>query len=272
MTKHASDQGIRGELASLYDVFVDWPGRLGREMPGLRRRLEAAGARRVLDVGCATGRHIEALRQAGYQTHGADVSSDMLRSAAERLGDDAGLHAWRLGDPPPRRLLEAAPFDAIACLGNVWPAVTTDADVAAACRAMRDLLQPGGTLLIGLKALAVRRESGNPYMPLLKRTYEGRPIFFIRTVDFDVPPGDCGEPLCDFHMVVVRGGGADPAAAVSCDIHEVRRLRTWSPGELGRTFGHAGLAAVAVSACIGDPSVEPTGEDVFVHAQRPADA
>jgi len=269
MTKHTTDKGIRGELTSLYDVFVDWPGRLSREMPGLTRRLEAAGARRVLDVGCGTGRHVEALREAGYDAHGSDVSDDMLRSAAELLGDDAGLHTWRLGDAPPESLHEAAPFDAIACLGNVWPAVTSDADVHAACSAMLELLRPGGILVIGLKAADVRRQSGNPYMPLLKRTYEGRPIFFIRTVDFDVPPGESGEPLCDFHMVVVRGGGADPDEHVTCDLHEVRRIRAWSPLDLERTFTNAGFIDVRVSASIGDPDLEPTGEDVFVHARRP---
>ena len=63
----------RGELASFYDVFVDWPGRLGREMPGLLRRLRAEGARRILDAGCGTGRHVAALREEGFLAYGADA-------------------------------------------------------------------------------------------------------------------------------------------------------------------------------------------------------
>lgn len=106
-------EGIRGPMAELYDVFVDWPGRLARELPGLERRLRAVGARRVLDVGCGTGRHVAALRERGYDAHGADASEEMLERARALLGGDAGLHLWRLGDPPPADLLAAAPFDAV---------------------------------------------------------------------------------------------------------------------------------------------------------------
>ncbi|MCC7015571.1 MAG: hypothetical protein IT454_23635, partial [Planctomycetes bacterium] len=42
----------RGEMSRLYDVFVDWNGRLARELPGLEAELRAVGARRVLDAGC----------------------------------------------------------------------------------------------------------------------------------------------------------------------------------------------------------------------------
>jgi hypothetical protein len=31
---------MRPEMTRLYDVFVDWHGRLGREMPGIRKRLD----------------------------------------------------------------------------------------------------------------------------------------------------------------------------------------------------------------------------------------
>ncbi len=263
------DKGIRGDLAKLYDVFVDWPGRLSREIPGLTRRLHEAGAGRVLDVGCGTGRHVQALRQHGFDTDGADVSDDMLTAAAALLDGSSGLHRWRLGDDPPASLKAAAPFDAIVCLGNVWPAITTDAQVQAACRSMLDLLQPGGIVVLGLKAVACRRDAGDPYMPLLKRTHEGRPIFFIRAVDFDVPGGAAEGTLCDLHMIVVRGGGDEPAEHVTSDLHEVRRVRAWSPAELELAFNLAGFQAVHVSAAIGDTTDRPTGEDVFVHARRP---
>ena len=46
--RESSTQPITGTLSELYDVFIDWPGRLSRELSGLERRL--AGARRVHDV------------------------------------------------------------------------------------------------------------------------------------------------------------------------------------------------------------------------------
>lgn len=265
-----ADNAIEGRLAALYDVFVDWPGRLSRELPGLRRRLDAVGAERVLDVGCGTGQHVAALREAGYDAHGADASGEMLDRAAERVGDgEAGFWLWRLGEGPPAALVDAAPFDAITCMGNVWPQVTAEPEVGRAAEAVRSLLRPGGVLLAGLKAVAVRRDRGERFMPLLKRTHEGRAIFFVRFIDFDVPPGPGGEDVCDFHMTIVRGSAAEPASA---ELHEARRLRVWSPGGLRRAFTDAGFDPVAVSGKLADPSADPTGEDVFVIAHRPADA
>jgi SAM-dependent methyltransferase len=259
---------IEGTMADLYDVFVDWKGRLGREMPGLKRRLRKADAHRVLDVGCGTGRHVRALLDAGFDAHGADVSEDMLVRARACVGEETRLHAWRLGDPAPAALAAAGPFDAVVCLGNVWPQVTGESDVATALEALRRLLRPGGLLLIGLKAVAVRRDAGNPYLPLLKREHEGRTLFFVRFADFAVPPGDDGAELCDFHMTVVAGDGTDerePAAL----LHRVSRMRVWSPAGLEAAIAATGFANVHASARLDDPSTAPESEDVFVHAHAP---
>jgi SAM-dependent methyltransferase len=266
-TRAEDERGIAGPLAGLYDVFVDWPGRLAREMPGLSARLAAAGARRVLDVGCGTGRHVRALLDAGFDAHGADVSEAMLAQAREHVGDPARLHAWRMGTPASAALSAAAPFDAITCLGNAWPSLLDDREIAATLAAFRRLLVPGGSILIGLKAVAIRRESGQPYLPLLKRMHAGEALFFVRFCDFSVAPSAAGgADLCDFHMTVLRGdAAAESPAAV---LHSASRWRVWSPASLERCFGAAGLEA-RVSASLGDPEAPPTGEDVFVHATLP---
>ena len=255
-------KGITGTMAGFYNVFVDWKGRLSREMPGLLELLRAADARSVLDVGCGTGRHVQALLDEGFDAHGADVSEDMLSQARE-VTDPARIHAWRAGDTLPDGLKSKAPFDALIALGNTWPLIR---DVDAAAAAFRDLLRPGGTLLLGLKALAVRRETGSPYMPLLKRKHEGRPLWFIRFVDYDVPQLDEGLAVCDMHMVVVSG---DADTGRDTHLHMIHRLGEWSPTTLTAFFREAGFEEVRVSGSLADPSVEPTTEDVFVHARAP---
>jgi len=245
----------RGELASFYDVFVDWPGRLGREMPGLLRRLHAAGARRILDAGCGTGRHVAALREEGFLAYGADASEDMVARAKE-FGAPEWFCEWRMGEAPPAEL--KAPFDAVICLGNTWSMLTEPHDAERAAAALRGLLRPGGPLLVGLKALAIRKESGNPYLPLLRREHEGGLLYFVRFVDFDTGRADS----CDFHMVVVR----DDAEGPGPEEHRTRPMRVWSPESLVRCFSEAGFSSVRVSAQLGDPDAPPTSEDVFVHA------
>ena len=251
-------QGIRGPMADLYDVFVDWKGRLGREMPGLLGALRGAGAQRVLDVGCGTGQHVAALLAEGLDAHGADTSAEMLARAEALLGSDTRLHHWRLGDDPPDSVVEAAPYDAIISLGNVWPQLIEAGDVGRSLEAFVRLLRPGGLVLVGLKAFAVRRDAGNPYLPLLARQHAGERLFFVRFIDF----GESQTNLAGFHMLVVRENGETAH-------HRTGRVRVWSPADLERAFAAAGLVSVAVSARLDDPSAPPKTEDVFVHAKTP---
>jgi SAM-dependent methyltransferase len=233
-------------MADLYDVFVDWPGRLEREMPGILKRLREAGARRVLDAGCGTGRHVEALLREGFDAHGADVSEEML-GKAQSLVPASRLHLWRMGDPPPRSLL-ATPFDAFLCLGNVWPQILEPGTTLAA---IRRLVRPGGLVLVALKAVEIRRASKDPYLPLLKRMHEGRPLWFVRFVDFEE-----GE-FAHLHMAVVG----------DTTLHRSTPIRVWSPETLRQAFERAGFRDVSVSGRIGDPGAAPATEDVFVHAR-----
>lgn len=255
-----SDRGIVGVLAGLYDVFVDWPGRLSRELPGLLARLRAVDAKRVLDVGCGTGRHVKALRDAGFEVHGADPSEDMLRGAEEHLGGARGLHRWALGTPPPDALAAEAPFDAVVAMGNVWPQVIGEEAARAGARAVRSLLAPGGLLLLGLKAFAVREREGGPYLPLLRREHEGRTLWFVRFVDFELPPRPDGTRVAGFHVSILRDG--DEVAH-----HRGGLVRVWEPAELVDWLEARGWDAVRVGGRLDEPAAPPTSEDVFVEAR-----
>jgi SAM-dependent methyltransferase len=255
--------GITGDLSRLYDVFVDWPGRLARELPGIERHLEAVGARRVLDAGCGTGRHVQALLERGYDAHGADLSHDQLALAAELLEGHERLHHWCLGEPPSPSLRAAAPFDALICMGNVWPQLADEQGARAAAEAFQALVRPGGLVLLGLKAVALRIESGEPYMPLLQREHEGRPLWFVRFVDLSLPPLDDGTRVAEFHMVVVAGDSASGPEGTEALLHSSSRVRAWDPEELRAWLEARGFEQVRVSGRLGDPDAPAPGEDVF---------
>jgi SAM-dependent methyltransferase len=263
-------EGITGELSKLYDVFVDWPGRLSRELPGLEQHLRSVGARRVLDAGCGTGRHVQALVERGYDAHGADLSHDQLSQAAELLEGHERLHHWRLGEPPGPTLLAAAPFDALICLGNVWPQLVGEGEARAAAAAFRQLVRPGGLVLLGLKAVAVRLQSGDPYLPLLKREHEGRPVWFVRFVDLTLPPEADGTRVAEFHMVVVAGDATCTPDGAEALVHRTSRVRAWSAGELRSWLEARGFAEVRLSGRLDDPGSEPQGEDVFACMRVPS--
>lgn len=263
MSTSARD-GITGPMSGLYDVFVDWPGRLGREMPGIVQRLRTVGARRVLDLGCGTGRHVAALLEAGFDAHGADVSEDMLARAREHLGGEERLHRWRMGEEPPASLREAAPFDAALAMGNVWPMLTEERALAATAGALRALVRPGGLVLLGLKAFAVRQAQGNPYLPLLRREHEGRVLWFVRFVDFAVALDDEGARLCDLHMSVLAGDAASDCEALH---HRATRVRAWDPAELVAWFVASGFEHARVGGRLDDPEAPATGDDVYLEAR-----
>lgn len=252
------EAGISGHMADLYDVFVDWPGRLAREMPGLMSVLEGIGAKSILDVGCGTGRHVAALVDRGYRAIGSDVSVDMLAAAQRGVGADGRFFRWCLGEGIPEELSAHAPFDAISCLGNVWPQVTAPPAITSAAHDLHSMLAPGGIFVAGMKAVAVRRDEVCPAMPILRREHEGSALYFVRFLDFarseDVD-------LCDFHMVLVSENEAHRHQQVST-------MRVWSPEGLQRCFLDAGFEEVSVSGRLGDPDAPVSGEDVFVHARR----
>ena len=264
--RYHARMAIRGPMTELYDVFVDWKGRLGRELPGIEKHLGSVDAKRVLDVGCGTGRHAAALLERGYDAHAADVSEDMRAKACDAVSDPLRVHDWELGQPPPESVRDAAPFDAVTCLGNMWPSLLSQTQVTGACRGLLEILRPGGLVLLGLKAQGVRKAAGNPYLPLLRRLHEGRPIWFVRFVDFERPALEDGTPVCDLHMTVV--GGDSSSEQPEALLHTAGAQRVWLPDELAARFEAEGFARVRVSGRIDDPEVPPQGEDVFLSAIR----
>jgi SAM-dependent methyltransferase len=71
------------------------------ERPEMLRLVGDVSGSRVLDAGCGSGPLTAALRDAGADVTGLDVSAAMVDLARERLGEDADLHVADLGAPLP---------------------------------------------------------------------------------------------------------------------------------------------------------------------------
>jgi SAM-dependent methyltransferase len=132
---------IYGRLAPHYDQLFP-VGEAQAEF--LRARLEAAGARRVLDAGCGTGRHLELLRDWGLAAVGLEPDPVMAERARQRLGSGipviiAGLEA--------AALVVSGPFGAAICLGNTLAHFHAPAALAAALAALAGLIAPEGLLI-----------------------------------------------------------------------------------------------------------------------------
>ena len=96
-------------------------------------------AGRALDVGCAAGFCMAAMRELGFETHGLEISETIASHARERFGFDT-VHIGPL---------EQAPYpDEHFDLITMWDVVEHVADPIALLNRARELLAPGGLLVI----------------------------------------------------------------------------------------------------------------------------
>jgi ubiquinone/menaquinone biosynthesis C-methylase UbiE len=104
-------------------------------------RYRLSTGRRLLDVGCGTGRHIEHL-QKDYAVIGLDVNPELLKIAHQRCPDvefyEADMVDFALG----------IQVDVITCLFDAIGYVQTLPRLQQALRVMKRHLRPGGVILI----------------------------------------------------------------------------------------------------------------------------
>lgn len=102
---------------------------------------EAPRAKRLLDVGCGTGRHLELLRE-GYEVEGLDLNPQMLEVARTRCPrvpfHEADMTSFSLD----RR------FDVVTCLFSSIGYTRTEERMREAVLCMRRHLRPAGVLLV----------------------------------------------------------------------------------------------------------------------------
>ena len=198
--------------AALYEVMNDWPSRLSLELPFIRRALEQARARTVLDVACGSGHHAIALAREGYETSGADISAAMIAQA--RLNAARANVSIRFEPAGFADLAQFAPqaFDAVLCLGNSLPHALTEADQLAALTAMRERLRAGGALVLQNLNYDLRWKNRPRFFAINSATLDGRTVLIWRMADYHDPgahvaglDGPCPEPgLITFHIAAIE--------------------------------------------------------------------
>jgi len=131
------------ETARYYDKLYDFKDYEGeaRALAGLIREELGPGRKRLLDVACGTGRHLEFLSQE-FDVEGLDLSARLLDVARERL-PQIRFHE---GDMRTSRL--SSSFDVVICLFSSIGYMTDSGDLGRALRTMADHLISGGLLVV----------------------------------------------------------------------------------------------------------------------------
>ncbi len=141
---------VFNHYAAYYDLLYrdkDYVGEAAFVAALLKKH--APAARRILELGCGTGRHAILLAERGYEVCGIDQSPGMLSSAGQRLAalppDIATRLQFREGDLRSVRVPEK--FDAVISLFHVISYQTSNDDLDAAFATARAHLAPGGVFL-----------------------------------------------------------------------------------------------------------------------------
>jgi SAM-dependent methyltransferase len=180
-----------------YDRFVNWEGRLSRDLPFLEGELRRAGARRVLDVACGTGWHAIALSQREYEVIGADISIKMIERARENAArEGASVHFVQAGFGQLAGQVDKS-FDGLLCMGNSLPHVP-DADALRATLVdFAAVLRPSGVLIIQQRNFDQVWSERQRFMPLQTHDEDDSDWLFFRFYDF-------GEEKITFNMVTLK--------------------------------------------------------------------
>jgi 2-polyprenyl-3-methyl-5-hydroxy-6-metoxy-1,4-benzoquinol methylase len=149
LTEFASPQPSNDRLSEIYSDAYYEPWHL--ESPDVLRTmkamsfqpvigvLDAVGARRVLDVGCATGEFLRALDRDRIETFGVDLNGAAIDKASAEL-PTTRFHAGTLADEP----FGATVFDAITMIDFIEHVRDPETEL----RLAGSRLAPGGRLVI----------------------------------------------------------------------------------------------------------------------------
>lgn len=133
-------------FGATYDREVFTQGTLG-EVDFVERELASDRSRRLLDIGCGTGRHAIELARRGYPVTGFDLSESQLRLARQKAAAAGVAIDFQHRDatqPHFDRQFEAA---IMFCEGG-FPLMETDAKNHAILRHAAAALRPGGKLML----------------------------------------------------------------------------------------------------------------------------
>lgn len=217
------------QIAPYYDLFTAHHD-YGIWLPNLLAAVEGHGlrGRRLLDVGCGTGKSFLPMLERDWEVTACDLSESMARRARAKAGDRAAVHVADM-----RELPVLGEFDLVWALDDAVNYLGNLDDLLAALRGMRANLAPGGLLLFDVNVLGAYRTF---YVDTEVQEHGDLRLRWVGLADPDAPPGGVFEARFE----VERGESRE---IVSSEIH---RHRHFPAAEVRQALAIAGLRCLDV--------------------------
>lgn len=215
-------------IAPVYDDFTAhhdydlWLGKLLEVAAG-----HGMVGRRLLDVGCGTGKSFIPMLEKGWEVTACDVSPAMVELAREKVGGAAKLSVADM-----RELPELGEFDLVWCLDDAVNYLHDTAELGAALSGLRANLAPTGLLIFDLNTISTYRGF---FAEEVTMERGGRRLIWRGRSRPDIEPGASVEAV--FEVEPLEEGGV----AIAPETH---RQRHFPAAEVEAALARAGLELV----------------------------
>ena len=242
-----------------YGSLIAWPERLQREGPLLRRVLDGAPSRRMLDLGCGSGEHTRFLKAMGFEATGVDASPSQLEAA--RSADPGGRYV-QAGLTDLAEVIEVGQGGAI-CVGNTLPHLCEEAEIRAFFSGLSHCLLPGAPFLLQLLNYDRILDRGERTFPMVLRPgeAEGEDTVFLRLMTHH------GGGRLTFTPATLR---YRPGAEVPLELataHDVA-LRGWRRAEVETLLRESGFRMCEVFGTMTGEAWSNLSSDLVVVGER----
>ncbi|HEX3733703.1 MAG TPA: class I SAM-dependent methyltransferase [Solirubrobacterales bacterium] len=220
-------------IAPVYDDFTahhDYELWLGNLLPHLDRHGLGRGGKRLLDIGCGTGKSFIPMLERGWEVTACDISPAMVELARAKVGDAAELSVADM-----RELPDFGQFDLVWCLDDAVNYLLSGEELERALAGMRRNMCPGGLLTFDVNTLSTYRSFFAEEVVVER---DGRRLVWRGQGSGDAEPGSISESRFE-----VESLGEQDGPPISSELH---RQRHFPEAEVLATLERVGLECLDV--------------------------
>ena len=168
----------------LYDELIDWEKRFNTEKDFFFDLFNSNKTKKLLDIGCGTGRHAQLFSTVIDKIYAMDPSKEMIDYCREKIILSKNVKLIHGGFKELANIAESD-FDAITCLGNTLTLLETRKKVKNALKITRKKLKKGGIAVFQFINFEREMIEKNRYYEPKVMNKEGKTYIFNRHFEYD---------------------------------------------------------------------------------------